>query len=203
MKARHFKENRAVRFIWRHAAAIAGIIAAVVILCYFANLMLFQNEETVLGVAVLEQVEDGDGLEQALGQIIGMEEDEKIMIQSLDTTIPANQPIVTTWIRAGTVDLVIGTEEEIELYASAGYLTDLSVAGEKLKASEERKYMCGTAEYDDEGNVTSIGEEQWFGVYADPIPGVDIEDPVIALSAKMSHEEAAWAVFSELSSAKR
>ena len=203
MKARYFKENRVVRFIWRHAAAIAGIIAAVVILCYFANLMLFQNEETVLGVAVLEQVEDGDGLEQALGQIIGMEEDEKIMIQSLDTTIPANQPIVTTWIRAGTVDLVIGTEEEIELYASAGYLTDLSVAGEKLKASEERKYMCGTAEYDDEGNVTSIGEEQWFGVYADPIPGVDIEAPVIALSAKMSHEEAAWAAFSELSSAKR
>lgn len=203
MKAKDLKENRAVRFIWRHAAGITGLIAAVAIIGYFANLILFQNEKTVLGVAVLEQVEDGDGLEQELGQIVSMEEGEKVMIQSLDTTISANQPIVTTWIRAGTVDLIIGTEEEIKFYASAGYLTDLSEAGDKITVPEDRRYMCGTAEYDDEGNVTGIGEEQWFGVYADPISGVDIEDPVIALSAKMSHEETAWTVFSELSSAKR
>lgn len=91
-------------------------------------------------------------MEEETLKIIGTQEEGEIRVQSVDTGIIANQAIVTTWIQAQTVDVIIGDREQMEWYAQAGYLKDLGeIEADGLKDVGE-DYLCGLVEYDDQGN---------------------------------------------------
>lgn len=189
MKKNHLKEIKYVDFFRRHSVVIAAALVAVLIAAYFVNIIFFENKKVAVSVLVLTPVSDVRALEEEILKIIDIEADEEIGIQFIDTGVIANQAIATTWIRAKTVDVIIGDREQIKLYAQAGYLKDLKEIEEEGVKDVGEDYMSGLAEYDNEGKVVSLGEEKCFGKYTGEIAGINIKHPVIALAANVTNQK--------------
>ena len=158
-------EWKIIKLFKRHMLVIITILAVFAIAGYFVNVIFFENKKDVISVLVLETVADTEVLEKEIGTVVEAGVKEEIHIQSIDFDLGANEAIATTWLRSGTIDVIIGREDQIAFYEEAGYLEETQRA--------ERG-----------------------------IAGVDIEDPAVALTANMSHEENARAVL-ELFSKKR
>ena len=158
-------ERKIIRFFKRHITGIIAILVICIIAGYFVNVIFFENKKDVISVLVLKPLTDTEALEKEIGTVVEVDGKEEIHIQSIDFDWGANEAIATTWLRSGTIDVIIGREDQIAFYEEAGYLEETQRA--------ERG-----------------------------IAGVDIEDPAVALTANMSHEENARAVL-ELFSKKR
>ena len=158
-------EWKIIKLFKRHMLVIITILAVFAIAGYFVNVIFVENKKDVISVLILETVADTEALEKEIGTVVEAGVKEEIHIQSIDFDLGANEAIATTWLRSGTIDVIIGREDQIAFYEEAGYLEETQRA--------ERG-----------------------------IAGVDIEDPAVALTANMSHEENARAVL-ELFSKKR
>lgn len=158
-------EWKIIKLFKRHMLVIITILAVFAIAGYFVNVIFFENKKDVISVLVLETVADTEALEKEIGMVVEAGVKEEIHIQSIDFDLGANEAIATTWLRSGTIDVIIGREDQIAFYEEAGYL-------EETRRAEKK------------------------------IAGVDIEEPAVALTANMAHEENARAVL-ELFSKKR
>lgn len=158
-------EWKIIKLFKRHMLVIITILAVFAIAGYFVNVIFFENKKDVISVLVLETVADTEVLEKEIGTVVEAGVKEEIHIQSIDFDLGANEAIATTWLRSGTIDVIIGREDQIAFYEEAGYL-------EETRRAEKK------------------------------IAGVDIEEPAVALTANMAHEENARAVL-ELFSKKR
>lgn len=177
------KENRLASFIKKYAAALLAGCVILLLAAYFINIIFVQNQKTAVSVLVLEFMEDTSGLEEQVREVLGTAGDEEIEIRTISAGVGANKAVALTWIRAEVVDVVIGEEEQMAEYAQAGYLKDLG----QTEAEQPGAFLCGLAEYDQEGNVTGIGPESCFGKYAGEIDGVRMEKPVAGLAANASN----------------
>lgn len=158
-------EWKIIKLFKRHMLVIITILAVFAIAGYFVNVIFFENKKDVISVLVLETVADTEALEKEIGMVVEAGVKEEIHIQSIDFDLGANEAIATTWLRSGTIDVIIGREDQIAFYEEAGYLEETRRAEKKIE-------------------------------------GVDIEEPAVALTANMAHEENARAVL-ELFSKKR
>lgn len=190
-------DSRILEFFRKHWGVLLAVLAAAVVVGYFVNLIFIQNREKVLSVVVLTALEDTEELEEELAGIVEPDSDERIVIQSIDGENEINIPVISTWIRAGSADVIIGSEKAMDLLAKNGYLKELEPDGGENAADTD--YMCGLAEYDDEGNVVGTGEETCFGKYVQKEAGVNIEHPVIATAVNAEHRENAEKVIEVLS----
>ena len=158
-------EWKIIKLFKRHMLVIITILAVFAIAGYFVNVIFVENKKDVISVLILETVADTEALEKEIGTVVEAGVKEEIHIQSIDFDLGANEAIATTWRRSGTIDVIIGREDQIAFYEEAGYL-------EETRRAEKK------------------------------IAGVDIEEPAVALTANMAHEENARAVL-ELFSKKR
>lgn len=158
-------EWKIIKLFKRHMLVIITILAVFAIAGYFVNVIFVENKKDVISVLILETVADTEALEKEIGTVVEAGVKEEIHIQSIDFDLGANEAIATTWLRSGTIDVIIGREDQIAFYEEAGYL-------EETRRAEKK------------------------------IAGVDIEEPAVALTANMAHEENARAVL-ELFSKKR
>lgn len=198
-------ENKFLSFIKRYAA---GLLAGCVLLllgAYFINIMFVQNQKTAVSVLVLEFMEDTSRLERQIREAVGLDEEEKIEIRTISYGVQANKAVALTWIRAEVVDVIIGEEEQMAEFAQAGYLKDLSKSDNKMGAPEKNgpeenepernetegdgagscqfaDFLCGLAEYDQDGNITGTGPETCFGSYIAGLEGIEIKTPVAGLA---------------------
>lgn len=183
-------ENNVLRFLKQYAVRIVAVCGILLVLAYFINIMFVQNQKTAVSVLVLEFMEDTSALEQQVREALGAGEDEKIEIRTISSGIEANKAVALTWIRAEVVDVVIGGETQMTEYAQAGYLKDLSGMKASEQGSEEdgaSNFLCGLAQYDQDGNVTGTGPKTCFGRYIPGIPGAQIEQPVAGLADNASN----------------
>ena len=150
-------EWKIIKLFKRHMLVIITILAVFAIAGYFVNVIFVENKKDVISVLILETVADTEALEKEIGTVVEAGVKEEIHIQSIDFDLGANEAIATTWLRSGTIDVIIGREDQIAFYEEAGYL-------EETRRAEKK------------------------------IAGVDIEEPAVALTANMAHEENARAV---------
>lgn len=179
------KENKIICFIKKYAAGLAAGCVIILLLAYFVNLIFVQNKRTAVSVLVLEFMEDTSGLEQQVREAVGADGDEKIEIRSISYGVQANKAVALTWIRAEVVDVIIGEEEQMAEFAQAGYLREVG----ETSVGQPYDFMCGLAEFDEEGKITATGPEKCFGKYAGEIPGVDFQKPVIGLADNVTNAE--------------
>lgn len=116
---------KVIKFIKRHIAAIVCILIVLIIVGYFVNIIFFQNKKDVVSVLVLKPVEDTEALEHEIAAVVEVGKREEIHIQSIDFDVAANEAIVTTWLRSGTIDIVIGRADQIAFYEAADYLGEI------------------------------------------------------------------------------
>ena len=164
------RRKRGFGVIKRRGAAAAAVLILLAPAAYFGNLILFQNRETVLSAVVLRPVEDTEILEEVLAGIVKPEEGERILIQSVDGSEEVNLPVVITWIRARSADVVIGGEDEIRELGERGCLAELA----------------------------PDGAEACFGRETGELPGVPLDRPLIGTAVNAEHEEAALLVIETL-----
>lgn len=192
------KEHKIISLVRRYWGALLAGCALLLLFVYFVNLMFVQNQKTAVSVLVLEFVEDTSGLERQIREAVGADEKEKVEIRTISYGVQANKAVALTWIRAEVVDVIIGAEELMTEFAQAGYLKDLDKmerSGHRAEALEEAEtegdgagsrrsgdFLCGLAEFDQEGNVTGLGPDTCFGKYTAEIPGAAIETPVAGLA---------------------
>lgn len=177
------KEHKIQKFIKKYGAGIVVPLIIVLITAYFVNVIFVKNKEVAISVLILEYTADTTAVENQIGKIVGLKENQKIEIKSIDAKQSANNPIILTWIRAKTIDVIIGSEEEVKVFAQAGYLKKLN---EEIR---EKDFMCGLAKYNDLGEIISGGKEECFGKYTTEIKGVEIKHPVVCLAANLINED--------------
>lgn len=185
------KECRGYQFIKNHIVVLLAVCFVFFLAVYFINVIFIQNEETVVSVLVLEFMEDSFRLEQQVRETVQAEEDQKVEIRTIASQVEANKAIVLTWIRAQTVDVIIGEEEQIAEYAQAGYLKE-------LEKGQSDDFLCARAEYNSEGNIIGTGEEECFGKYTADIPGTEFQKPVAGLAENAPHRENALLLLQSL-----
>lgn len=193
------KENKFLGFLRKYAAGLLAGGVVLLLAVYFINIIFVQDKKTAVSVLVLEFMEDTSKLEQEVREAVGAGEDEEVEIRTISSGIGANKAVALTWIRAEVVDVVIGGEAQMTEYAQAGYLKDLSgteTPGHGTGGEESADFLCGLAEYDQEGNVIRTGPESCFGKYIAEIPGAEIEKPIAGLAENASNVDNALKVLS-------
>lgn len=176
--------------LWvRYGLLICVICCLLGIAGYFFNIMFLQNKEAVLNVLVLSSQIDSNEIVNEIEKVIEVGPDEEIEVKYMDTSgNEANRAIILTWIRAKTVDLVIGEKEQLDFFLENGCLLEID---EELKELEESRYYKGClVDYDSEGNVVGREEEKKYGIYVEQIAGADlIEVPVVSLAVNYVNKE--------------
>lgn len=166
-------------FLQKHFAKFCIMVLCIAVMGYFVNIIFFENKKDVLTILVLTTDIDREELSQEIKKAVDINKGEEITIQTLDYSNKANQGVAITWLRSGTIDILVGNKEEMTIFGQYGYLKEL----EKTElATDKEKFMCGIAEFDDEGNILSIKGDYWVGIYPDKIPGLNgIWQPVISI----------------------
>lgn len=163
---------------------------------YFVNIMVIKNKEEMISVLVLSAKANEAALEREITRQFPISEGEEVVIQVMDPSVEANYGIVLTWLRARTVDVLIGETDALKRYAQSGCLADWSelevVKEEEIKRKDEA-FLCGLAEYDDEGGILRMGEEQCFGWRSsgEVAEACGLKQPVVSVALNAPHKEAA------------
>ncbi|MBC5690327.1 hypothetical protein H8S37_15530 [Mediterraneibacter sp. NSJ-55] len=152
---------KVIKFIRRHIAVIVSVLITLIIVGYFVNIMFVKNKKDAVSVLVLKPVMDTSALEHELSAMIEVGKGEEIHIQSIDFDVPANEAIATTWLRSGTIDIVIGREDQIEFYEAAGYLDEIQsvegdIPGMEADAGIEEAKAALTANMPHEENARAV-----------------------------------------------
>lgn len=186
------EEHKIRRFLKKYGTGIVVSLIVVLIIAYFVNIIFAKNKETAISVLILEYTDDTTTIENQIREIAGLKENQKIEIKSIDAKQSANNAIILTWIRAKTIDVIIGSEENVKVFAQAGYLKKLN------EETRNKDFMCGLAQYNDLGEIISVGTEECFGKYVAEIEGVEIKSPVVCLAANLTNEDNAEKVLYHL-----
>lgn len=163
---------------------------------YFVNIMVIKNKEEMISVLVLSAKANEAALEREITRQFPISEGEEVVIQVMDPSVEANYGIVLTWLRARTVDVLIGETDVLKRYAQSGCLADWSELGvvkeEEIKRKDEA-FLCGLAEYDNEGGILRMGEEQCFGWRSsgEVAEACGLKQPVVSVALNAPHKEAA------------
>lgn len=153
---------------------------------YFINIIILDNKTKVLTVLVLSDAVNREELTEELARAVMVGKREEILVQTVDADSEKNQGAVVTWMRSGTIDIIVGDEDQMGRYGRYGYLKDLGEMGLSLKGE---KLFSRIAEFDNDGEILSEGDAYWSGLYMDAIPGVGIASPVISIAANAAHVE--------------
>lgn len=174
-------------FLRKHWGKLCIAAVCLIVVGYFVNIIFFQNKKEVLTVLVLQTEVDREALTEEIQKAVDVSSREEISIQTLDYNNPVNQGVAVTWLRSGTIDLIIGSEEEMTVFGQYGYLMDLK---DIKMTTEKEKFMCGTAEFDDDGNILSVEGSEWVGVYPGQVAGIEgMDSPVISIVRNAPQKE--------------
>lgn len=193
------KEKKCIIIIKKYWLRVGLFCVLAGIVGYFVNIMVIKNKEEVISVLVLSAKADAAALEQEIAGQFQISEDEEIVIQVMDPSVEANYGIILTWIRAGTVDVLIGEPDALKQYAQSGCLadwTDLGLVKEEVLRQKDEAFLCGLAEYDDDGNIFRMGEEQCFGwrCSGEAAEICGLKSPMVSVVLNAPHQEAALKV---------
>mgnify|MGYP003297787572 CR=1 FL=1 len=183
-----------IRKIWsKYGLYICLVCCMVGIIGYFANIMFFQNEKDILNVLVLTSKMDSDLLLEEIEEAVKVDVGEEILIKYMDTSgNEANRAIILTWIRAKTVDIIIGEEEQIDFFAENGCLKEI----EEQDISGKSYYDSSVIKYDSDGDVIGREDKKHYGIYINRVAGVRFQTmPVISLAVNFQNKENAINVF--------
>ena len=152
---------KVVKFIGHHIVAIVSILITLIIVGYFVNIMFVKNKKDVVSVLVLKPVMDTSALEHELSSVVEVGKGEEIHIQSIDFDVAANEAIATTWLRSGTIDIVIGREDQIDFYEETGYVGEIqsvegNIPGMEADAGIEGAKAALTVNMPHEENVRAV-----------------------------------------------
>lgn len=171
------------------------VVSMIIFGSYFVKIVIVDNKEMVLNVLVLDINADTEKMKKDLHECINPEKNERIEITKIDSNVPANYPIILTWIRSRTFDLIIAEQTQLESFAKTGCFSPLRELLDSGDNSEYDFYECGLAEYDDEGNVLTVGEKIPLGIYIKkfsqlykmqhPVASVVINAPNVENAIKM------------------
>lgn len=146
---------------------VIGLIAVVVAVSLIKT-MVFDRKEKVLSVVVMAYDQpDTEVLESELREYLGIDdEDQTIGISCLTPGDYQTEMAISTWIAAQDVDLILTEPGTFESYSRKGYFMDLSeVLDESLLTRVEDDLKVGqTVEYDENGEISSYGEECNYGI---------------------------------------
>lgn len=177
-------------FLRKHWGKLCIVFLCTVVAGYFVNIIFFENKKDVLTVLVLQTEVDREVLTNELQKAVAVKQGEEISIQTLDYSNSMNQGTAVTWLRSGTIDLIVGNREQMTAFGQHGYLKRLEGMGD---LAEKEKFRCGTAEFDDEGNLIRAGGNDWVGVFPGRIAGIDsMDSPVIAIVENAPNKENAF-----------
>lgn len=173
-------KDKVKAFFRKYGITIAVIAIIIGIICYFVNIIVFENKKDVLNVLVLSSNIDIEQIEKPLYELIPVQDDEEIVIKYMDSTAEAEQAIILTWIRSRTVDVVIGDEDSMAFYAQNGCFMNLEECGIE---SDERDYYNVINEYSSEGQIIDTSEKMMFGKRVKSIEGIlEMKNPIVALA---------------------
>lgn len=183
-----------IKKIWtKYGMYICLICCGIAIIGYFVNIMFFQNKKDILNVLVLNSQIDSELLLDELENVVKVNNGEEIIIKYMDTSgNEANRAIVLTWIRAKTVDIIIGEPEQVDFLAENGCLKEIEEQGKP----ENLYYDNSIINYDSDGDIIGREEEKHYGIYVNEVAGVSFQTtPVISLAANFQNEENAINAF--------
>ncbi len=157
-------------------------IGIFILVWYFLKIVIIDNKEIVLNVLVLDTKADAEKIKKELAFYIKPNKKERIEITKIDPTIPENDPVILTWIRSRTFDLLLAEEKQMERFANAGYFFPLDdLLGDAIKELDTI-YRCDLLEHDDEGNVQVVEKEKPFGIYMRTNSQLyQIQDPIVSV----------------------
>lgn len=166
-------------FLRKHLGKLCIAVLCIAVIGYFVNIIFFENKKDVLTVLVLATDVDRETLSEEIMQAVDVNKGEEISIQTLDYSNEVNQGVAITWLRSGTIDILIGNEEQMTVFEHYGYLWQLT---EAKFTTAKAKFRCGIAEFDNDGNIIKVAGDYWVGVSLDQIAGIDeITSPVISI----------------------
>lgn len=182
---------RKIKDFWRkHWGKLCIILVCAVVAGYFVNIIFFENKKDVLSVLVLQTEVDREALTKELQKAVPVKNGEEIVIQTLDYGNSMNQGTAVTWLRSGTIDLIIGSKEQMTDFGQYGYLKGLK---DMKDVEEKEKFRCGIADFDDEGNLLSVEGNDWVGVFPGRIKGIETLDSLVAaIAGNAPHQENAF-----------
>lgn len=180
-------KNKIKTFFRKYWIVLSLIAAAIIIVGYFVNIIVFENKKDVLNILVLSSDINIEAMEEELYSLIEVNDDEEIVIKYMDSNGEADQAIILTWLRSRTVDVVIGEEDGIDFYARNGCLVDMKELGIE---TDESDYYNAVDEYSSEGQIIGTGEQTLFGKYVNPITGLEnMEKPIVAMAVNALNTE--------------
>lgn len=180
-------KNKIKTFFRKYWIVLSLIAAAIIIVGYFVNIIVFENKKDVLNILVLSSDINIEAMEEELYSLIEVNDDEEIVIKYMDSNGEADQAIILTWLRSRTVDVVIGEEDSIDFYARNGCLADMEELGIE---TDESDYYNAVDEYSSEGEIIGTGEQTLFGKYVKPITGLEnMEKPIVAMAVNALNTE--------------
>ncbi|MGL6198775.1 MAG: hypothetical protein ACRC3H_07555 [Lachnospiraceae bacterium] len=153
----------------KKAIPIMAVLIIGGIVLYFVNVIFFQKHDTVLSVIVMgaEDSIDADALEEKLRKGLNVAaDDQEVNITFLDPGVAANQAVVLTWIRAGTVDLIIADREEFKMAAGGGMCADLEAVlpADLLEKTQNSLQRGAISIYNDDGTLAGSEKECYYGI---------------------------------------
>lgn len=180
-------KNKIKIFFRKYWIVLSLIAAAIIIVGYFVNIIVFENKKDVLNILVLSSDINIEAMEEELYSLVEVNDDEEIVIKYMDSNGEADQAIVLTWLRSRTVDMVVGEEDSIDFYARNGCLVDMKELGIE---TDESDYYNAVVEYSSEGEIIGTGEQTLFGKYVNPITGLEnMEKPIVAMAVNALNTE--------------
>lgn len=189
------KEKTGIKSIKKYGPGLCILLVAALIIGYFVNIMVIQNKRDIISLLVLSEKIDEKALENIIAGQIPAAKDEEIVIQTMDPSIEGNYGIILTWIRAGTVDVIVGEEESLKIYAQGGCMADWTELGltPAQSVQDGNGFLCGVAQYDEEGNMTGTRKEQCFGwrCREELAKICDLKQPVVTVVVNAPHMETA------------
>lgn len=180
--------------IWlKYGLYICLMCCLVGIVGYFVNIMFFQNKKDALNILVLNSQIESNALLAEIEEAVDVGTEEEIVIKYMDTSgNEANRAIVLTWIRAKTVDIIIGEQEQLDFFAKNGCLLEIE---KEIIGLDERYYNNCIINYDSEGNIIGKEEEKHYGVYVDEVAGVDFQkNPIVSFAVNLKNRDYAMKV---------
>ncbi|MBO5197487.1 MAG: extracellular solute-binding protein [Lachnospiraceae bacterium] len=181
-------------------ALIATIIVLVGSLLYS---MLKPKPDTLIYAAIFDyaMTEDMvDTIETEFSEYINLDpETQEIyfdtsFVLSFDDDYSLHQKL-STYLFAGEIDVMIGSESQIKQHIQSGYITPLSeqLPTELYTALKDCFVYASVPVTDDLGNITEWGEEKVYGLYLDGCAIYDgytlIERPILAIVANSDQKD--------------
>lgn len=188
--------KRIREFLQKHFVKLCIMVLCIGVMGYFINIIFFENKKDVLTVLVLATDVDREELTEEIKKAVDVNRGEEISIQTLDYSNKVNQGVAITWLRSGTIDILVGNKEQMTVFEHYGYLRKLE---ETKFTTDKEKFMCGIADFDDDGNILNVEGDYWVGVSLDKIAGIyGIESLVISIMENAPNKESAMKTLEQL-----